>query len=107
MVASMRKRIEAGVKWLDTQFEREDWLDKLDVVNLSLGNTDTCVCGQIFGEYMSDMFGYKKGGEEIQGHTLGFDVNSEETDIDYSYDLLTYLWAKKVVALKFKNGFSE
>lgn len=55
------KRIEKGVRYLDNKVGRKEWLSRINVLKLDLGNEHTCVCGQVFGDFFYQFSETKKG----------------------------------------------
>ncbi len=108
LVKLFNARINKGVKYLDKKLGRKVWLEKIDVLKLDLENTYVCIVGQAFIDGWNQV---ANGNLEIKkAEQLGFYVGKEKltsNEVQNRYDLLTYLWAKKLVALKFKNGFKS
>ena len=102
-----KARIEKGIKYLDKRMKREDWLKRLNPITLNLEQDDVCVCGQVFGSYFS-AFGYDKESGAQYGFFVepGF-LGSTDGHENWFWDLLGYMWAKKLVELKHKNGFKN
>lgn len=115
LMAIFIPRIDAGVKYLDKHMGREKWLAKINENRLMLENANTCVCGQIFGDFWTHVF---KGmdrdmmSQDEQNKVLGekavpygFYVEGALQDkYMYVYDVLTHLWAFKIATLRHKAG---
>ena len=60
LVRLYNARIEKGIKYLDSEFKRDEWLAKLQILKLNLNNQTTCVCGQIFSAYCEATFKHEQ-----------------------------------------------
>ncbi len=109
LVKLFRRRIEKGIKFLDDKLGRSVWLSRIEAMKLDLGQGDVCICGQAFVEGWDGTVQTYFDGEYDKAAPYGFFIEDEIAELpkwsDKGYDLLSYLWAKKLVALKFKNGF--
>lgn len=93
-----KKRILNGIKFLDSKYEREDWIDKLNPLSIQMTDGNTCIIGQTFGDFFGEFDFYDK--EAIE---LGFQL--PRNSAQWKWDFLGYMWAVKLVDLKLKNGF--
>ena len=94
-------RVKAGIKVLDKQFGRAKWLKRIKLSMLDLGDSTTCICGQLFGDYTDMLFGSQ------DYHDLSDDwkekhgfVEIYRSGVNDDYDLLTYVWFKELSKLK-------
>ena len=92
-IKSIEKRVNAGVRWLDKN--RKGWLGRINLRKLDLGNRDTCIIGELDGDY-SDTF---SGEKEEKAIKLGFN-----TENDKEFSVLTQVWFKKIIDLRLKKG---
>lgn len=99
---NMRSSVKKGIKWLDTQMPRKEWLKKIKLSYLDLGDSDMCICGQAF----KDMF--KEAGSD-SGYEYAYDKLGQEKIEDYGFDrksgdggyeLLTAVWYDAVKSLQ-------
>lgn len=51
--APMAERVAAGAQELDHL--TPDWFEKVDVTMLNMGNSDTCILGQVYGDYYDSL----------------------------------------------------
>lgn len=106
-VAKLEKRIVKGIRFLDKNQKREDWEEKINILKLNLESSEVCIIGQVFGAYANGFGSNGEFGKFMDGVKYGFNLSEKEQDrFPYGFDLLTYLWAKKLTELKFKNGFN-
>lgn len=89
-------RVNRGIKFLDKHFGREIWLEKIDLKILDLSSTKTCMCGQLFGDYMNVI----QDGRIKDNDTAAFHgFNFRWTD-DEQWDTLTHIWYCRVFHLR-------
>lgn len=51
MTISIQARVANGAAYLDRK--EPEWVDLIDWANFTIGNSHKCICGQIFGDYLS------------------------------------------------------
>lgn len=111
LVKIFTPRIERGVRWLNKNVGK-DWTKKINVTQLNLNSGMSCVIGQAFGSFwMQVARNYSDKGDKImnlrEAKDRGFFIEAKvELGYPFSWDLLTYMWAQKIVEVKFKNGFN-
>jgi hypothetical protein len=100
-----KKRVDAGVKFLDTKFTRAKWIKKIDHTQLEMQNASSCVCGQLFGNFWDIVLRWDDiGTPKIsfkKSTALGF---SESSAFSKNYDILQAVWLDKIIRLKKRAG---
>ncbi len=93
---TLKNRVEAGAKFLDVM--SPGWEKKIDLSVLDLGLPNTCVLGEIFGNYEDgkDALGI----EEAAAEGLGFQVSGD--GVGSAYTRLTNVW-KEFIKNLLKN----
>lgn len=89
-IKELRKRVEAGAKFLDVV--KPGWKKKIDLKKLDLQNSFTCVIGEVYGNFF-------EGTKELQierdrnnlAEILGFDMPESES-YDARFATLTRIW---------------
>lgn len=82
----MKARVQKGIALLDEK--APDWWvpGKVDLDALDMQYGDSCVLGQIYGDYLD---GCLKLGISLQGSPYGFDLDTSRPDSEYrAYDRL-------------------
>ena len=91
-LTSIKKRVEAGVAYLNAV--QPQWLKKIDIAKLDMGNPNVCVIGEVLGHYGKiNELGIDKNSEA--SIALGFYCDNEE-----EYPALTRAWKKKIKELR-------
>ncbi len=101
-VKILKARVKKGIKWLDKEVGRKAWLKRVSLKKLDLSNSYTCVCGQVFGDFMTGLFRANKNPENassIKTIKLGFYLDYSEKE-KHSYGTLQYIWYKEISKLK-------
>ncbi len=102
---AVRRRVLAGIKWLDTN--EPSWLDRIDLDTLDMGDVNNCVLGQVFANNDGRISGFDYVVCEyvIDTKQLGFSVDGAlawDHDQGYLianlYDILTTVWLQEVYA---------
>lgn len=93
------KRVSKGVAWLNRN--RKGWLDKIDLNRLNLRDPNTCIIGEVDGDYFETFgnTGKKNRKAEQFGFTLPGAKNKKSSWIE-----LTQVWVKKIIELRFRLG---
>jgi len=76
---AVRERVQRGLVVLHEVYG-DDWVDHIDPAELMMGNTKSCILGQIEGKLIGG--GYQDGLTRIDGMV-------EEAPWDYGFDALT------------------
>lgn len=88
----MKSAIKRGIKLLDERVL--DWRDRIDLDELDLSNSQSCILGQSFGAYGKGK--YLLGLTAIESAKLGFNILDvswwDENDFETQYNRLTQLW---------------
>lgn len=106
IVRKYSKRIDAGVKFLDKEFGRSKWLERIDERILRLSSARTCVTGQLYDAHWQEFIDKmeEKVGTENRAHkeavSLGFLIQDDKEDEEGGYDILTRLWFSKISVLR-------
>jgi hypothetical protein len=99
-VDAYEKRVDAGIRWLNKN--KPGWVASIDTRTLNLESAGVCVLGQLFNGFWQDV-------QDVSDTTtgrllsrpkavkLGFAEDEAEKE---DYDLLTFIWAHKIRALK-------
>jgi len=87
------KRIKKGIIWLNK--ETPQWFRKINISQLYMGDSYTCVCGQIFGDYWNIT-----PSKLVYDKTLayGFALKSKNDD----YNILNKIWIRQIEKLRKK-----
>lgn len=90
-ILKYEKKANRGIAWLDKTFGREVWLKKIKLNKLDLGDGNTCMIGEVLGNY-SDIGGY--GITDEKAENMGFFIGDDpfEYDLDSKYSVLTAVW---------------
>jgi len=106
--------VKNGIKALDTQFGRKHWLPIISIKELDLSDGNTCICGQMFGDYGVAQFtkitesmgegweGEKEGMKDTWARKNGFLLPDSAVNTDY--DFLTHVWYVTIFNMKIKAG---
>lgn len=97
MTEVIRERVQRGVEWLNEN--HPEWLDKINLEKLDMGQTHTCIIGQVVGE-SDPNFSCRQFYNIMPGHVAedrGFDVWDEK---DYDYDDLRSVWEEVILNLR-------
>lgn len=86
---SVKARVDAGVAYL-TAHDGPEWVKAVNVAKLELSDPNSCVLGQVDGDYTK---GIVKRGIQTSWQ-LGFDINDE------SYALLNRIWKATILKLQ-------
>ena len=104
-VRSVQSRVNRGVVYLDRKFP--DWETYVELENLDMGDSDSCVIAQIFGEYwqgIERLFWLRRRLHKLFGYVFytirpayyGFHAFSFD---DLEYARLTTAW-KTVITMR-------
>ena len=88
---TIEKRVEAGVAFLNVV--KPNWLKKIDVEKLDLGNKKVCMLGELYGYYDDGI------------STLGLENKTSATNLGFygskrGYKVLTAAWKNKIAKLR-------
>lgn len=84
----------AGIAFLNVM--KPNWLKKIDLKKLYLGESTTCVIGEVFGDYFEGKIELDLTDEKAD--TLGFYI--DENGNEENYSKLTSTWKKVLSKLK-------
>lgn len=91
-----KEYIDKGIELLDTK--TPGWRKDINLAELNMVNTNFCVLGQLYDEYLSGCYNL-----EIQGEMYGFDLPLEltedesiEIDAHVLYEQLTDEWKEAI-----------
>ncbi len=84
----------AGIAFLNVVNPK--WVKKIDLKKLDLSSTNTCVIGEVFGNYHDGI--NKMDLDSSQAETLGFYLQE-----DNDYGLLTKTWKSVIQKIKRKK----
>lgn len=89
------QRVATGADELDSQ--NPGWFEKVNTDHLNTENPDTCILGQVYGDYFIalELLGWSFS----DGFRLGFDLRSAEESHD-AYTALKNLWTAEISARK-------
>lgn len=98
-MATAAERVAAGAAWLDAN--HPGWVDKIDLGELNLRHSCSCILGQQFGDYWdAPLLGNDPadiGKFEARAEALGFNIDLEDgTNSDY--EPLEAEWRQLIVA---------
>lgn len=71
---TMQERVQAGIKYLDSDLSVGDWRELIDLEKLDMSSELDCIIGQVFGNFR-DHFGIGFWGDITEDHesvALGF-----------------------------------
>ena len=91
-IKAIEKRVDRGIKWLDKK--RPGWHKKIVFKNLDMGGLKTCICGQVFGNYMNVTFSTDRYGKSAV--SLGFITKDSLLDGEDHWDALGEVWKQKI-----------
>lgn len=89
---------KAGAQFLDTMFP--GWCDYISIEKLNLSDAETCILGQLYGEYSNGL--YELELEMWDAEELGFDLPSSNFEYDKGNDIpsgyynLTQSWIREI-----------
>ena len=86
------KRVDAGVAFLNVV--KPDWLKRIDVSKLDLGNAKVCILGELYNSYENGVLVLGLD-DETSSISLGFyDFDKRQ------YEQLTQAWKNKITKLR-------
>lgn len=106
-VARAETRCRQGALLLDTR--NPGWADQINLEALNMADTNSCVCGQVFGGYMrglSVLFDTDEEGayssemrDDMYGFAIFEDLNGDASVYDdYDWDQLAEAWKPLIEA---------
>lgn len=107
---TFKKRVKAGMAYLDVIYP--DWVEHIDLKKLDLGRSNTCMIGELYGEYSASRVGLNELTKvKIQGNgyidvpeAFGFYIEGDHNSriVMSHYKLLTDIWKKEIKKLRRK-----
>lgn len=93
----MQSCAAAGAKYMDETVPK--WFKSIDLERLNLQDIESCILGQIHGNYHDALDELFDGVEEESGR-LGFTIPDNEEDAVYKngYPALTQAWKDQILA---------
>lgn len=92
--ATVEQRVAAGAAWLDEH--EPGWADRIDVAELDVGMSCSCVLGQLDGDFHDGM--QERGLSVARAGQLGFTLTEDESSMNVSdeFDALTAAWRQLI-----------
>lgn len=106
LIRKYQARVKKGIAWLDSI--KKTWYKDIELHNLAMDDSMTCVIGQVFGEYMLaiadgyseeynvlNMMNTIKKSKRLtneKAQSYGFNIIGYEDDTQDDWDILTYAW---------------
>ena len=94
----VRLAVKHGANWLDENYP--DWVEKINLYDLDMGDCQNCMIGQVVGDYNDIVRGdYGPQGKTVEwAQEHGFEVNDfDDMDSIYSeYVQLETVWSEEV-----------
>jgi hypothetical protein len=90
------RRVEKDVRYMNRK--HKGWLESINIGALDLSNADTCIIGEVVGDYYEE---FKKADDAIavrNGLAL-----EEDHQTDEMFAVLTWAWVKKIAELNLRK----
>lgn len=85
--------VDIGVSKLDEYFAGEDWRSQIDVENLDMRGTYTCVLGQLFDSYNKGIYELSSDLDEpFAKYGWGFTLPMNRTTEEYEWNKESKRW---------------
>jgi len=99
-IKELEVKVQSGITWLNK--EKPGWHKGIDLKILDLSDSNTCVCGQVFGNYVSTVLGADRKMTPIKASARGFDLQtSQESKSKYfNFDNLQVIWYREISKLQ-------
>lgn len=92
-----QRYVDDGIQYLDSWYGRDNWLPKIDLDTLNLGEVFSCIAGQITGSYTKFQDIHKM--DNVQCSLLGL----TKIDDSVSYSDLSKEWKRRITEMRAIN----
>jgi hypothetical protein len=116
LVIELHAYVDKGIEFLDKNFSRADWIDKVELNKLDMHSGQVCICGQVFEEHWAGFVKQIEGEKYsifsenrkavAKGEALGFVCPKKYRNTvkeQQVWDLLGSIWAAEIFYLR-KQG---